>query len=345
MCGPCRKRWRDAVNKVPQAVQALANADFSALATRFTAAGCAVAQPEDGILQIRAAGTLERSSVLVSVGVHGDETGPIEMLAQLLDALSRQPHALAVDLMVCVGNPAAIRAGQRFIDADLNRMFRAERGGLATAAEAARADAMIGATAAFFSAAGPQRWHFDLHAAIRSSVYPNFAIVPELISVAGKAELIAWLGQAAIGAIVINPTSAGTYSYFSAQHCGAAACTLELGSVGTLGHNDLSLFSKVGLALGGLLRGAAGAAAGSVPQVFRVAQEIIKLSDDFRMGFGRSTPNFTALPAGAVIASDGATIYTVKHAEEWVVFPNPDVRIGLRAALMVVLIPIPAIKI
>jgi succinylglutamate desuccinylase len=28
--------------------------------------------------------------VLVSVGVHGDETGPIEVLAQVLDALSQR---------------------------------------------------------------------------------------------------------------------------------------------------------------------------------------------------------------------------------------------------------------
>ena len=42
--------------------------------------------------------------------------------------------------------------------------------------------------------------------------------------------------------------------------------------------------------------------------------------------------------AGAIpeIATDGDTVYSVKHAEELVVFPNPDVRVGLRAALMVV---------
>ena len=39
---------------------------------------------------------------------------------------------------------------------------------------------------------------------------------------------------------------------------------------------------------------------------------------------------------GEVIATDGDTVYTVQHPEELVVFPNPDVRVGLRAGLMVV---------
>ncbi len=321
---------------VSQAVRALADADFSAVAGWFSGAGFAVAQPAPGILQIKAKGGRERASVVVSVGVHGDETGPIEVLAHLLDKLSRDASALAVDLLVCVGNLGAIQAGKRFIDADLNRMFRAERGALAEAVEAQRADVLIAATDAFFKDAGPLRWHLDLHTAIRPSVYPTFAIVPDLIADDAKAALIGWLGQAAIGAIIRNPQSAGTYSYYSAEHCGAAASTVELGRVGTLGQNDLSLFDDVSRALDGLLRGAAPVPAQNAPHVFTVAQEIIKRSDDFRMAFDRGTQNFTALPAGAVIASDGDTVYTVKHAEELVVFPNPDVRIGLRAGLMVV---------
>jgi succinylglutamate desuccinylase len=318
------------------AVLRLASADFGALAESFSAAGFAVALPAPGIVTLRSAPEHKRASVVVSVGVHGDETGPIEVLAHVLDRLARQPSALAVDLMVCVGNIDAIAAGKRFIDADLNRMFRAQRGALGGTAEAVRADAMIAATTAFFDGAGPVRWHLDLHTAIRPSVYPTFAVVPDLVADQPKAALVDWLGQAAIGAIIMNPQSAGTYSYYSAEHHGAAASTVELGRVGTLGHNDLSLFADVDSALDDLLRGAAPAAAKAEPHVFRVAQEIIKLSDGFKMAFGRDTRNFTALKRGEVIATDGATIYRVQNEEELVVFPNPDVRVGLRAGLMVV---------
>jgi succinylglutamate desuccinylase len=319
---------------LPDAVRALAEADFGAVAQRFSDAGFTVGQPAKGILSIKS-GTA-RASVVVSVGVHGDETGPIEVVAHVLEALAREPQALAVDLLVCVGNIDAIAAGKRFIDADLNRMFRPVRGSLAGAAEAARADTMIAATAAFFDGAGPVRWHLDLHTAIRPSVYPTFAIVPDLIAEEGKRSLIGWLGQAAIGAIIMNPQSAGTYSYYSAEFHGAAASTVELGRVGTLGQNDLSLFADVHEALDGLLRGAAPKAPKIASHVFKVAQEIMKLSDGFKMAFDRSTQNFTALHEGDVIATDGDTVYRVKHPEELVVFPNPDVRVGLRAGLMVV---------
>ena len=117
---------------LPPAVQALAQADFSGVAQLFANAGFTVALPAPGMLQVvKPRADAGRASVAVSVGVHGDETGPIEVLAHLLDALSRDASKLAVDLLVCVGNVDAIRAGKRFIDADLNRMFRPVRGRLA----------------------------------------------------------------------------------------------------------------------------------------------------------------------------------------------------------------------
>jgi len=321
---------------LPESVRALAQADFGQVAGRFRDAGFTVALPAKGVLTVKGAQSgAARASVLLSVGVHGDETGPIEMVAHAVEALARAPRELAADLMLCVGNIDAIAAGKRFVDADLNRMFRLDRGDLASTFEAGRADTLIAATHDFFAGAGPQRWHLDLHTAIRASRYPQFAIVPELIEEGARGRLIAWLGQGGVEAVIMNPKSAGTYSYWTAERHGAAASTVELGRIGTLGQNDLSQFAAMSAALHALLRGAS-AQPGTHPLVFNTAQSITKLSDAFSMSFGRDTENFTPLKQGEVIATDGDTVYTVKHDEEFVVFPNPDVRVGLRAGIMVV---------
>jgi succinylglutamate desuccinylase len=321
---------------LPESVRALAQADFGQVAGRFRDAGLTVGLPAKGVLTVKSAEVdAARPAVLLSVGVHGDETGPIEMVAHAVEALSRAPHELAVDLMLCVGNIDAIAAGKRFIDADLNRMFRLERGDLASTFEAGRADTLIAATRDFFDGAGAQRWHLDLHTAIRASRYPKFAIVPELIEEDARRGLIAWLGQGGIEAVIMNPKSAGTYSYWTAERHGVASSTVELGRIGTLGQNDLSQFAAMSAALHALLRGLP-APSGDAPLVFNTAQSITKLSDAFSMSFGRDTENFTPLRQGEVIATDGDTVYTVQHDEEFVVFPNPDVRVGLRAGIMVV---------
>jgi succinylglutamate desuccinylase len=325
----------------PASVQALAEADFSEVADSFANAGYQVRLPAKGILQIGLPSPARRRlRLLLSVGVHGDETAPIEMLAHLLHALTAEPHALQADLMVVVGNLAAIAQGKRYLEVDLNRLFTSERGALHAAAEAERADAIMRATAAFFGGdggGGGEKWHLDLHTAIRKSHYPTFAIVPDVIAEPAKRNLAAWLGGAGIGAIILNAKVAPTYSAYTARQFGAASCTAELGQIGVLGNNDLSQFAMTSAALDTMLRSGDTLAFRNVmPQVFQVAQEIVKRSDDFRLNFDRATQNFTAFEPGTLIATDGACSYSVGAATEYVVFPNPDVRIGQRAGLMVV---------
>jgi succinylglutamate desuccinylase len=322
---------------IPESVQAFADGDFSHLADSFANAGFAVRLPARGMLQLSAPGRfLRRPRLLVSVGVHGDETAPIEMVAQLLADLTRTPSALAVDLMVVVGNLAAIAQGKRFIDGDLNRMFTAERGALQSMAEAERADAIMRATATFFGARDADKWHLDLHTAIRPSHYPTFAVVPDVIGATRRQNLLGWLGRAGIGAAILNAKPAGTFSSYTAHMFGAASATVELGRISPLGSNDPGRFADARSALDTFLRSGRAPVAETPPQVFRVAQELVKHSDGFRMAFDEATQNFTAMEPGTLLAEDGELVYRVGEETEYVVFPNPDVRPGLRAGLMVV---------
>jgi succinylglutamate desuccinylase len=328
---------------VPPAVAALAAGDVSALAARFAAAGHDVQLPAAGMLQVRPV-TPVACHLLISVGIHGDETAPIEILAELLEELAAAPHTLGVNLMVVVGNLAAIAQGRRYIDADLNRMFSADLGAelgndlgtLARAADAPRAAVIMAATSRFFGATSGLKWHLDLHTAIRASAYPAFAIVPVVTEDERHPALLSWLGSAGIGAVVINTKTASTFSTYTATQWGATSCTVELGRVGVLGANTLDTFAPARAALRGLLRAGPRAASTTTPVLFDVAQELIKHSDGFRLQFDRATQNFTALAAGSIIACDGDVTYRVGPVAEHVIFPNPDVRIGLRAGLMVV---------
>lgn len=318
-------------------VRALADADFTEIADNFANAGFDVRLPAPGILQLSSVThMLRRPRLLLSVGVHGDETAPIEMLAHLLPALATTPQALAVDLMVAVGNLAAITQGKRFIDADLNRLFRADRGALQSSAEAARADAIMRATAKFFAGADADKWHLDLHTAIRPSHYPTFAVVPAEIADTRKNVLLGWLGRAGIGAAILNNKPAGTYSAWTVATFGAASATVELGQVSALGSNDPERFRDTRDALDSFLRTARIPADGNRPDVFRVTQELVKHSEAFHMAVDGNTWNFTALEPGSVIATDGDVVYRVGTDTEYIVFPNPEVRSGLRAGLMVV---------
>ena len=325
--------------ELPEAVRALANADFSLVADAFENAGFAVRLPAPGILQVCQPSS-QRQRLLLSVAIHGDETAPVELLARMLDALAEAPRTLGVDLMVVVGNIQALAAGKRFLDADLNRLFSNARGDLSCAVEAGRADAIMRAARGFLMQGEGARWHLDLHTAIRPSHYPAFAVLPDTDGMADKRVMLEWMGQAGIGAVILNRKPASTFSAWTAQQCKAQSATLELGQVGTFGTNDLDRFAAAQAAIGALLQGrcldAAGNSAVGLPHVFEVEQELVKNSTAFHMALGPDTPNFTPVQPGTVIAQDGKVIYRVGKRTEYVVFPNPDVHVGLRAGLMVV---------
>ncbi len=315
--------------------QAFVSGNFSALTKVFSEAGFQVHLPLEGVLQINAPAATDsvRLRLMISVGVHGDETAPIEVMAQLLNELAQTPDQLAVDLLVAVGNSAAIASAKRFIDIDLNRLFVPDRQQFNDSREAARADQLMAVARDFF-AGYTHKWHLDLHTAIRASRYATFAIIP------GKADqaLLDWLGRAAVEAVVCNPQPSVTFSSYTSQHLGAVSCTAELGRIGELGKNDLSQFEPVRLALSALLRtGDIAPVSGQTqPLLFRVAQELIKHSEDFSLTFDGSTENFTEFAPHTLIATDGNLSYTVGEQPEYVLFPNPGVRIGLRAGLLVV---------
>jgi succinylglutamate desuccinylase len=294
---------------------------------------------DDGVLMMEpVATTAEVRSVLVSAGIHGDETAPIELLSYLVRDIARGGAALTCRLLVMLGNVDAMRDATRYRDDDLNRLFSGRHLQVPHSHEAPRAAALEQAATRFFAAAPDApgaRWHIDMHTAIRASAFEQFALLPHTGKPFSRA-MFEWLGDARISAVLLHTTKGNTYSHFTAQACGADACTLELGKVRPFGENDLTRFAGADEALRRLLAGEPAHASAAMPRVFTVIGQITKQSEAFELLFAADVPNFTPFAKDTLLARDGEYRYTVCHDEERIVFPNATVKPGLRAGLLVI---------
>lgn len=294
---------------------------------------------DDGVLRFEPVPTGgDQTSVLLSAGVHGDETAPIEMLSRVVADIADRRVALASRLLVVLGNVGAMRAAQRYLDDDLNRLFSGRHERMPASREAPRATALERAATAFFADApegSARRWHWDLHTAIRASVFEQFALLPHTGGKPSNA-LFARLADARLAAVLMHTEKGGTYSQFTADACGALACTLELGKVRPFGQNDLSRFAAADAAVRALIGGREPARDAPMPRLFTVTAQITKQSDAFELLLAADVPNFTPFARGTLLARDGDYRYVVAHDEERIVFPNPSVKPGLRAGLLVV---------
>ncbi|WP_265567252.1 succinylglutamate desuccinylase, partial [Serratia grimesii] len=169
-----------------------------------------------------------RQAMVMSAGVHGNETAPIELLNQLVGDLQTGRLPLRVRLLVVLGNPAAMRAGKRYLHSDMNRMFGGRYRNFAASGETVRAQQLERALAAFFDGEQAARFHYDLHTAIRESRLPRFGILPFQKRPYSE-PMLKLLDAADLDALVVHSAPGGTFSHYSSEHLNAASCTLELG--------------------------------------------------------------------------------------------------------------------
>ncbi|SDH74311.1 succinylglutamate desuccinylase [Pseudomonas benzenivorans] len=294
----------------------------------------------EGALEVTPAQAQDNGlDLLLSAGIHGNETAPIELLDRLLRGIARGELKPRTRILFLFGNPAAIRRGERFVEQDINRLFNG-RHEQHTGFEAMRACDLEHLAATFFSKPGRTRLHYDLHTAIRGSKIEQFALYPWQEGRARSKRELARLNAAGIEAVLLHNKSSITFSAYTYTQLGAEAFTLELGKARAFGQNQQVNLELLEQRLQHIIEGREAeqqSAELEGLQLFAVAREIIKHSDAFQMHLPADIENFSELPVGYLLAEDLAgTRWVVEESGARIIFPNPKVKNGLRAGILIV---------
>ncbi len=317
---------------------------------QLTSEGARLRWLAEGALEITPPEGLDNGlDLLLSAGIHGNETAPIELLDRLLRGIARNELKPRARILFLFGNPDAMRRGERYLEQDINRLFNG-RHEQYTGVEAIRACDLEHLAATFFSKPGRTRLHYDLHTAIRASKIEQFALYPWQEGRPRSQRELARLQAAGIEAVLLHNKSSITFSAYTYSQLGAEAFTLELGKARPFGQNESVNLDQLEQRLRDLVEGReadgqettvtnekkTGNGLGDM-QLFAVAREIIKRSDEFQLHLPADIENFSELPVGYLLAEDLAgTRWVVDEPGARIIFPNPKVKNGLRAGILIV---------
>jgi len=277
-------------------------------------------------------------SLIISAGIHGNETAPIEVLNELVNELVDEQWPLACPALLILGNPLAIDLESRFMDVNLNRLFSGAHANpeYAHLREADRARKLEEACTAFASRHPRGLSHYDLHTAIRPSFREKFALYPFIEGRQLPQTQIDFLLEAGVENLLLQHREGTTFASFSSTRLAAESFTVELGKVRPFGQNDPAAFTGIRDALRRRLKGEPPPpASGAKPTLFEVVHEIINTGDGFQFHVPDDVANFTEYDPGTVIWEDGTDRYSVGKLPEAIIFPNRQVPIGQRAGLMI----------
>lgn len=274
-------------------------------------------------------------AIVISSGIHGDETAPIELVDDLVSSVLDEAFVPTSRLLFIIAHPDAIHAHTRFIEENLNRLFAGtnpERN-----KECGMANKLQAQVQSFFEKGSEEPWHFDLHSAIRASQHYMFGVVPASSKATDIRPLVNFLKASHMDAVMLSRTPSSTFSWFSAEKFGALAATFEMGRVARLYENNMEEFVPLRDALVALMCGKAlpEPSAVKIFSSYKVTRTITKTDAAFNLAFSDDAANFTYFAEGAQLAEENGTVYSAIAGGEAVVFPNSKVAIGQRAALLV----------
>ena len=286
---------------------------------------------------------LSTKDIVLSSAIHGNETAPIEICNALIKKLVLGELHLENRTLFIFGNPPAINMDQRFVDENLNQLFSGAhsqgQGAGGINKERYRALLLEKIVEGFFYQGNSERFHYDLHTAIRASKNEKFAIYPFIHNEPWDKKQLQFMLACGVNTILFSNSPTTSFSYYSANRFSAHSFTIELGKVKPFGENDMENFVDISFNLQCLISG--------VPlslieynkdnfNFFEIEQRINRHHQNFSFNFSDTVENFTDFPIGTLIAIDGKQAIKINKAGEAIIFPNADVSIGQRALLTVI---------
>jgi succinylglutamate desuccinylase len=285
--------------------------------------------------------------IVLSCGIHGNETAPIEICDDLVKGILMGKILLKQRVLFLFGNLPAMDIAQRFVEENMNRLFSGEHQKLAAGQlmndERRRAKQLEDVVEDFYlginSEQDRSRFHYDLHTAIRASKNDKFAVYPFQNGKAWDKYQLQILLACGVNTILLSGSATTTFSYYSVNKFSAQAFTVELGKVMPFGQNNMHNFNGVVTTLTKLIcdeelllknYNAADFL------IYEVNQVINKQQDDFVLNFALDAPNFSDFPKDHLLAAETDCEYRAQFEGEAIVFPNADVEIGQRALLTVI---------
>src|SRR5471032_3318052 len=271
--------------------------------TQLTVEGVRLRWLAEGALEVRPPAARDNGAdLLLSAGIHGNETAPIELLDELIHSIARGDLKPRARILFLFGNPAAMRSGERYVEQDMNRLFNG-RHAQASGPEALRVAELEQLATSFFSLPDRYRLHYDLHTAIRGSKIEQFALYPWKEGRQHSRHELARLCAAGMQAVLLQNKTSITFTAFTYEQLNAEAFTLELGKARPFGQNQGVDVSRLETRLTQIIEGSE-PATDSLDglQLFAVSREVIKHSDAFLLHLPADVENFSPLAKGYLLA-------------------------------------------
>jgi len=302
--------------------------------------GVLLIEPDNLVSNTTSQKTTPQKNIIISSGIHGNETAPIEIVQQLVADIITAKTQVKHRTLFIIGNPVSMNISKRFETENLNRLFCGKYQHIDNCFEKERAERLENYVADFFNQQpDATNYHYDLHTAIRASKHEKFAIYPYQGEKPWSKQQLSFMHHCGVSTILFGHGPSGTFSYLSSAQFNAHAFTIELGKVKKFGENDMANFSAMTNGLHALIS----QADHIVPEfdhnkvtLFKALGDITKETDDFSLYIANDARNFTDFPVGTLLAMDSGKEYRTKEQGESIIFPNANVGNGQRAALMVI---------